>query len=189
MNGILFPTFGADHKDFRNFINIDNIHWDNKNNNPGAILLFRMGDFYETFENDAEVASDILGITLTKRANGGASSVPLAGFPYHALDQYVYKLLNAGYRVAICEQVEDPKESKGIVKREVVETLSPGTAISDKYLSHNQNNYLGSIFIKENIAGVVLMDYSTGVFFGGEWDIKKALDLLKTYNVREIIMS
>ena len=111
-------------------------YWDIKNNNPGAILLFRMGDFYETFENDAEVTSDVLGITLTKRANGAASSVPLAGFPYHALDQYVYKLLNAGHRVAICEQVEDPKKSKGIVKREVVEILSPGTAIAEKYLNH-----------------------------------------------------
>ena len=164
-------------------------YWDIKNNHPEAILLFRMGDFYETFENDAEITSDVLGITLTKRANGSASSVPLAGFPYHALDQYVYKLLNAGHRVAICEQVEDPKQSKGIVKREVVEILSPGTAISDKYLSHNQNNYLGSLFIKGNMAGVVLMDYSTGVFFGGEWDLKKSLDIFKTYNVREIIMS
>ena len=164
-------------------------YWDIKNSHPESIILFRMGDFYETFENDAQLTSEVLGITLTKRANGAASSVPLAGFPYHALDQYVYKLLNAGHRVAICEQVEDPKKAKGIVKREVVEILSPGTAISEKYLSHNQNNYLGSIFIKGKMIGVVLMDYSTGDFFGGEWEINKGLDLIKTYNVREIIMS
>ncbi|MAV63881.1 MAG: DNA mismatch repair protein MutS [Candidatus Marinimicrobia bacterium] len=163
-------------------------YWSIKNNYPGAILLFRMGDFYETFERDAQVASDILGITLTKRANGGASSVPLAGFPYHAINQYVYKLLNAGYRVAICEQVEDAKKTKGIVKREVVEVLSPGTAISENYLTHNDSNYLGSVFIKDDVMGLSFMDYSTGIFFGGEWSVSKGLDLIKTYNVREIII-
>ena len=164
-------------------------YWDIKNNYPESILLFRMGDFYETFDNDAQITSDILGITLTKRANGAASSVPLAGFPYHALDQYIDKLLKAGYRVAICEQVEDPKKAKGIVKREVVEVLSPGTAISEKYLEHNQNNYFASIYIKKGFLGIALLDYSTGDFFGGEWEIKKGLDLIKTYNVREVIMS
>ena len=117
-------------------------YWNIKNDYSDCILLFRMGDFYETFEDDAGVASEILGITLTKRANGAASSVPLAGFPYHALDQYAYKLLKAGYRVAICEQVEDPKKAKGIVKREVVEVLSPGTAIAEKYLDYKENNFL-----------------------------------------------
>ena len=119
--------------------------WDAKKSHPDSLMLFRMGDFYETFEKDAEVASEVLGITLTKRANGAASTVPLAGFPYHALEQYLHKLLKAGHRVAICEQVEDPKKAKGIVKREVLEVVSPGTAISEKYLEHNQNNYLGSI--------------------------------------------
>ena len=114
-------------------------YWNIKSNYSDAILLFRMGDFYETFENDAEITSEILGITLTKRANGAASSVPLAGFPYHALDQYLYKLLKAGQRVAICEQTEDAKKAKGIVRREVTEVLSPGTAVSDKYLDHNQS--------------------------------------------------
>ena len=164
-------------------------YWNIKDNYPDSIVLFRMGDFYETFDNDAQITSEILGITLTKRANGAASSVPLAGFPYHAIDQYIDKLLKAGYRVAICEQVEDPKKAKGIVKREVVEVLSPGTAISDKYLDHNQNNYLASIFIKNKMLGIALMDYSTGDFFGGEWSLKKGLDLIKTYNVREVIMS
>ena len=164
-------------------------YWDIKSNYSDSIVLFRMGDFYETFDSDAELTSEILGITLTKRANGAASSVPLAGFPYHAIDQYVDRLLKAGHRVAICEQVEDPKESKGIVKREVVEVLSPGTAISDKYLDHNQNNYLASVFIKNKMIGIALMDYSTGDFFGGEWDLKKGLDLIRTYNVREVILS
>ena len=93
------------------------------------ILFFRMGDFYETFDDDAKLASEILGITLTKRANGAASTVPLAGFPYHALDQYLHKLLKSGHRVAICEQIEDPKLSKGIVKREVTEIASPGASL------------------------------------------------------------
>ena len=90
--------------------------WEMKKNNPDSILLFRMGDFYETFEEDAKTTSNILGIALTKRSNGAAADVPLAGFPYHALDQYLHKLLSNGHRVAICEQVEDPKEAKGIVK-------------------------------------------------------------------------
>ena len=115
-------------------------YWDAKKKYPDAIMLFRMGDFYETFEKDAEETSKILGIALTKRANGAASSVPLAGFPYHALNQYLHKLLKAGHRVAICEQVEDPKEAKGIVKREVVEIVSPGTTIADNYLDNNFNN-------------------------------------------------
>ena len=164
-------------------------YWNIKEKHSDCILLFRMGDFYETFQDDAEIASEILGITLTKRANGAASSVPLAGFPYHALDQYAYKLLNKGYRVAICEQVEDPKQSKGIVKREVVEILSPGTAISEKFLKHNQNNYLGSIIIKGRKVGITFIDNSTGDFFGGEWDVQKGLDLINTYNINEIIIS
>ena len=163
-------------------------YWDIKKNYSDSILLFRMGDFYETFDSDAELTSEILGITLTKRANGAASSVPLAGFPYHAIEQYVDKLLKAGHRVAICEQIEDPRASKGIVKREVVEVLSPGTSISEKYLDHSQNNYLASIHIKNKMIGIALMDYSTGDFFGGV-GFKKGLDLIKTYNVREVILS
>ena len=160
-------------------------YWDIKNNYADSIVLFRMGDFYETFDNDAQITSEVLGITLTKRANGAASSVPLAGFPYHAIDQYIDKLLKAGYRVAICEQVEDPKKAKGIVKREVVEVLSPGTAISDKYLDHNQNNYFASIFIKKGMLGIALMDYSTGDFFGGEWDVKKGCLLYTSPSPRD----
>ena len=115
--------------------------WDAKKNHQDSILLFRMGDFYETFEDDAVKTSKILGITLTKRANGAASSIPLAGFPYHSLDQHLHKFLKAGLRVAICEQVEDPKKAKGIVKREVVEVVSPGIAITDQYLNQKENNH------------------------------------------------
>ena len=156
--------------------------WNVKEQHPDSIILFRMGDFYETFEKDAEITSDVLGIALTKRANGAASSVPLAGFPYHALDQYLYKLLKAGYRVAICEQVEDPKQSKGIVKREVVEIISPGTTISEKFLDNNLNNYLCCAFHGGTFIGVAFLDHSTGEFFSNQIlpdDFNKALELLQ----------
>ena len=104
-----------------------------------TIVLFRMGDFYETFNEDAKTAAKILGIVLTKRANGAAANVPLAGFPYHALDNYLYKLVNAGHRVAICEQVEDPKLAKGIVKREVIEVVTPGTITAEQALDQKAN--------------------------------------------------
>ena len=117
-----------------------------------SIMLFRMGDFYETFDEDAVTTSEILGIALTKRANGAASTVPLSGFPYHSLEQHLHKLLKAGHRVAICEQVEDPKLAKGIVKREVVEVLSPGTALSDKYLDQKKRlENEGVAFLKNRI--------------------------------------
>ena len=118
--------------------------WEAKELHPDSIMLFRMGDFYETFDDDAILTSEILSITLTKRSNGAASKIPLAGFPHHSLEQHLHKLLRAGHRVAICEQVEDPKKAKGIVKREVVEVLSPGTAISEKYLDGRENNFLAS---------------------------------------------
>ena len=108
---------------------------------PDAILLFRVGDFYETFGEDAIQASKVLGITLTKRNNGAASYSELAGFPHHALDTYLHKLVKAGYRVAICDQLEDPKTVKGIVKRGVTEMVTPGIATNDKLLEHNSNNF------------------------------------------------
>ena len=126
--------------------------WNIKDQYKDCIILFRMGDFYETFEKDAKITSNILGIALTKRSNGAASSVALAGFPHHSLDQYLYKLLTAGHKVAICEQVEDASQAKGIVKREVVEVVSPGTTISEKFLDHNNNNYICSAYYnKTNI--------------------------------------
>src|ERR1051325_1555366 len=106
---------------------------------PDAVLLFRVGDFYETFNEDAVTASRVLGITLTKRSNGAASSVDLAGFPHHSLDTYLHKLVKAGYRVAICDQLEDPKLAKGILKRGVTELVTPGVATNDKLLEHNNN--------------------------------------------------
>ena len=162
--------------------------WGIKDKHPNSIILFRMGDFYETFEKDAEITSDILGIALTKRANGAASSVPLAGFPYHALNQYLYKLLKAGHRVAICEQVEDPKEAKGIVKREVVEIVSPGTTIADNYLDNNFNNYLCCAYNDGKAIGVSLLDHSTGEFFATEVYPTDFNNIISKYNVAEILI-
>src|SRR5258708_3347968 len=117
---------------------------------PDAILLFRVGDFYETFGQDAVIASQILAITLTKRNNGAAASSDLAGFPHHALDTYLHKLVKAGHRVAICDQLEDPKLAKGIVKRGVTDLVTPGTAVNDKLLEHHSNNFLAGIHFSGN---------------------------------------
>ncbi len=136
-----------------------------KQSYPDTILLFRVGDFFETFEEDAKTASKVLGITLTKRANGAAEHVALAGFPHHAIDTYLPKLVRAGYRVAVCEQMENPKFAKGIVKRDVVEVVTPGVTLSDKLLDHKKNNYLFAVCIKEEIAGISFCDISTGEFF------------------------
>ncbi len=136
-----------------------------KEANPDTILLFRIGDFFETFDQDAKTASKVLGITLTKRANGAAEDVPLAGFPHHAIDTYLPKLVRAGYRVAVCEQVENPKFAKGIVKREVIEVVTPGVTLSDKLLDHKKNNYLLSIYKKDDFAGISFSDISTGEFY------------------------
>jgi DNA mismatch repair protein MutS len=129
---------------------------------PDAILLFRVGDFYETFEQDAVIASRVLGITLTKRNNGAAESSALAGFPHHSLDTYLHKLVKAGNRVAICDQLEDPKTAKGIVKRGVTELVTPGVATSDKLLEQNSNNFLCGIHFDPVQNGIALLDISTG---------------------------
>ena len=163
--------------------------WDIKRKYPDNIILFRMGDFYENFDEDANISSSILGITLTKRSNGAASAVPLAGFPYHSLEQYIHKLTKAGYSVAICEQVEDPKTVKGIVKREVVEIVTPGTSISDKYLKRSENNFLLSIFLKDNNAGVSILDISTGDFFTVEIQKYELNNIILQYEPKEILVS
>ena len=153
---------------------------------PDAILLFRVGDFYETFGEDAIIASKVLGITLTKRNNGAASSSELAGFPHHALDTYLHKLVKAGYRVAICDQLEDPKAAKGIVKRGVTELVTPGVATNDKLLEHNSNNFLAAIHFTEHETGIAFLDISTGEFFiaeGNEEYIDKLLQGLKPAEV------
>ena len=160
-----------------------------KSSYPDAILLFRMGDFYETFGEDAVITSKLLGIVLTKRANGKASNVDLAGFPYHSLDNYLPKLVTAGYKVAICEQVEDPKYVKGIVKREVIEVISPGTITSDHVLSQKNNNYIASIAFKKDLAGISIIDSSTGEFFTGECLYTDISEYLIKYNPSEVVIS
>lgn len=136
-----------------------------KNEYPDTLLLFRVGDFFETFDEDAKTASKILGITLTKRSNGAAGDVPLAGFPHHALDTYLPKLVRAGLRVAVCEQSENPKFAKGLVKRDVVEIVTPGVAYSDKLLDHKKNNYLAAFSLNGESVGLSFCDISTGEFF------------------------
>jgi len=154
---------------------------------PDAILLFRVGDFYETFGDDAVTASSVLGITLTKRNNGDANSSQLAGFPHHALDTYLHKLVKAGYRVAICDQLEDPKTAKGIIKRGVTELITPGVATSDKLLEHNSNNFLAAIHFEENKVGIAFLDISTGEFFLAEGDKEYADKLLQSLKPAEVI--
>ena len=154
---------------------------------PDAILLFRVGDFYETFGQDAIIASQVLGITLTKRNNGG-SDLELAGFPHHSLETYLHKLVKAGYRVAVCDQLEDPKQVKGIVKRGVTELVTPGVATSDKLLEHNSNNFLCGLYIEnENNYGIAFLDISTGEFFIAEGDKEYADKLLQTMKPAEVI--
>ncbi len=154
---------------------------------PDAVLLFRVGDFYETFGQDAITASRVLGITLTKRNNASSTAPELAGFPHHALDTYLHKLVKAGFRVAICDQLEDPKLVKGIVKRGVTELITPGVATNDKLLEHNQNNFLCGLHIIEEKAGISFLDISTGEFFIAEGDKEYADKLLQSLNPAEVI--
>ncbi|MCB0777232.1 MAG: DNA mismatch repair protein MutS [Chitinophagaceae bacterium] len=155
---------------------------------PDAILLFRVGDFYETFGQDAVLASQILGITLTKRNNGAASSSELAGFPHHALDTYLHKLVKAGHRVAICDQLEDPKQAKGIVKRGVTDMVTPGTTVNDKLLEHHSNNFLAAVHFGANEQfGLAFLDVSTGEFFAAEGDQEYADKLLQGFKPAEVI--
>lgn len=154
---------------------------------PDAILLFRVGDFYETFGQDAIVASKILGITLTKRNNNSDTATELAGFPHHALDTYLHKLVKAGHRVAICDQLEDPKLAKGLVKRGVTEMVTPGVAINDQLLEHNSNNFLCGIFLDEKKNGLAFLDISTGEFFIAEGDDEYTDKLLQSFQPAEVI--
>lgn len=158
-----------------------------KSKYPDAILLFRVGDFYETFGDDAIKASGILGITLTSRNAGYASESPLAGFPYHALDTYLPKLVRAGQRVAICDQLEDPKLTKNIVKRGVTELVTPGVTTHDNVLTHRENNFLACIHIEKKIAGVAFLDISTGEFMASEGTIEQAEKLLQSIQPKEVL--
>ncbi len=161
---------------------------------PGTILLFRMGDFFETFDDDAKVTSRVLGITLTRRGNGASGDVPLAGFPHHALDTYLPKLLKAGLRVAVCEQLEDPRFAKGIVKRDVIEVVTPGISFSDKVLEQKQNNYLASIALPNALAaaddtvGFSFVDISTGEFACSEIPLKMLEQQIHSITPSEIVV-
>ena len=154
---------------------------------PGALLLFRVGDFYETFGDDAIRASKVLDIVLTKRANGSASHIELAGFPHHSLDAYLPRLVRAGHRVAICDQLEDPKSVKGIVKRGVTELVTPGLSLNDNVLEQNRNNFLAAVHFGDKACGLAFLDLSTGEFMvtqGNELYIDK---LIQGFSPSEII--
>ncbi|MDN4753593.1 DNA mismatch repair protein MutS [Porphyromonadaceae bacterium W3.11] len=155
---------------------------------PDAILLFRVGDFYETFGEDAIKASNLLGITLTKRSNGGASNVPLAGFPHHALDTYLPKLVRQGKRVAICDQIEDPKLTKKLVKRAVTEVVTPGLTMDDNVLEANANNFLAAIVLGGGKAGVSLLDLSTGEFATSEGTVSDIDKLITNFQPKEVLI-
>ncbi len=158
-----------------------------KAKHPDAILLFRVGDFYETFGEDAIRTAGILGITLTRRANGAASYVELAGFPHHALDTYLPKLVRAGQRVAICEQLEDPKLTKKIVKRGITELVTPGVSLNDNVLERRENNFLAAVH-PDNITGVAFLDISTGEFLAAEGTTEYVDKLLNNFRPREILV-
>lgn len=158
-----------------------------KAKHPDAILLFRVGDFYETFSDDAIKTADILGITLTRRANGSASFIELAGFPYHALDTYLPKLVRAGQRVAICEQLEDPKLTKTIVKRGITELVTPGVSINDQILEHKENNFLASVHLAKAGGGIAFLDISTGEFLTAQGSIEYLDKLIQGFRPKEIL--
>ncbi|MDR1119627.1 MAG: DNA mismatch repair protein MutS [Dysgonamonadaceae bacterium] len=159
-----------------------------KSKHPDAILLFRVGDFYETFSEDAIIAAEILGITLTRRANGSAQFVELAGFPHHALDTYLPKLVRAGKRVAICDQLENPKLTKKIVKRGITELVTPGVSINDNVLNHKENNFLAAVHFNKNNCGVSFLDISTGEFLAAEGSINYIDKLLHNILPKEILL-
>ncbi len=159
-----------------------------KQKHPDAILLFRVGDFYETFSDDAIAASEILGITLTRRANGSAQYVELAGFPHHALDTYLPKLVRAGKRVAICEQLEDPKLTKKLVKRGIIELVTPGVAMNDNVLSHRENNFLAAVHFNRSSVGVAFLDISTGEFLAAEGSADYVDKILSNMEPKELLV-
>ena len=158
-----------------------------KAKHPDAILLFRVGDFYETFGQDAIKTSQILGITLTSRNNGYAATVELAGFPHHALETYLPKLVRAGQRVAVCDQLEDPKLAKGIVKRGITELVTPGVAIGDNVLDNKENNFLACVYMERTAVGIAFLDISTGEFMMGEGTAEYVDRLMGTFKPKEVL--
>ena len=162
-------------------------YFDLKAKHPDAIMLFRCGDFYETYSEDAVATSEILGITLTRRANGQAKTVEMAGFPHHALDTYLPKLIRAGRRVAICDQLEDPKMTKKLVKRGITELVTPGVAISDNVLSYKENNFLAAVHFGKSACGVAFLDISTGEFMTAEGPADYIDKLLSNFGPKEVL--
>ena len=162
---------------------------DIKSKYPDSVLLFRVGDFYETFHDDAIIASKVLGIILTKRGAGSSSETKLAGFPYHSLDTYLHKLVKAGYRVAICEQLENPKLTKKIVKRGVTDLITPGVALNDEILLQKTNNFLAAININKSIFGVSFLDISTGEFLVSEGSEEYIVNLIQNFGSKEILIT
>jgi DNA mismatch repair protein MutS len=165
-----------------------------KDKYPDTVLFYRLGDFFETFEDDAVITAKVCGITLTKRNNGGAGEMPLAGFPHHQIDNYLPKMVRAGYRVAVCDQLEDPKQSRGIVKRGVTEVVTPGVALYDKLLDTKTNNYVASVFIHTGksgfkTAGISACDVSTGEFFTSQISIKNLIETVENIAPSEIIIN
>src|SRR5690606_6995544 len=156
---------------------------------PGALLLFRVGDFYETFGDDAIKAAGILGIVLTKRGNGSESETALAGFPHHSLETYLPKLVRAGQRVAICDQLEDPKTTKTIVKRGVTELVTPGVSYNDHIIPQKSNNYLASIYFEKSQVGVAFLDISTGEFLVAQGQHAYIDKLLQGFQPKEVILA
>ena len=162
---------------------------DIKSKYPKSILLFRVGDFYETFHEDAVIASQVLGIVLTKRGSGVNKETKLAGFPYHSLDTYLHKLVKAGHRVAICEQLENPKLTKKIVKRGVTDLITPGVSLNDEILTSKKNNFLAAVNVVGDQIGLSLLDVSTGDFFLSQGSLNYILSLIKNFDPKEILIS
>ena len=160
-----------------------------KAKHPDAVLLFRCGDFYETYSTDAVIASEILGITLTKRSNGkgAAATLEMAGFPFHALDTYLPKLIRAGRRVAICDQLEDPKLAKKLVKRGITELVTPGVSINDNVLNYKENNFLAAVHFGKSVCGVSFLDISTGEFLTAEGSYDYVEKLLINFRPKEVL--
>jgi len=159
-----------------------------KAKHPDAVLLFRCGDFYETYLEDAVIASRILGITLTRRNNGsGSKGSEMAGFPFHALDTYLPKLVRAGKRVAICDQLEDPKLTKKLVKRGITELVTPGVALSDNVLNYKENNFLAAVHFGKSTCGISFLDISTGEFITGEGTADYIEKLLGNFSPKEVL--
>lgn len=159
-----------------------------KAQHPEALLLFRCGDFYETYGDDALTASKILGIVLTRRSNSAPDSVPMAGFPYHSIDTYLPRLVRAGYKVAVCDQLEDPKLTKNIVKRGITEVVTPGVAFNEQLLDQKENNFIAGLCFNKDKCGAAFLDVSTGTFQVAEGSLDYVMNLLDSFGPKELLV-